>query len=147
MEFECESMTYLGCERMDYVKELMLVNREEIICKNMCCIGCQDSNKCSYHCNRSDLPKEERLIPTRDSEEIRQEKILGIRCYRCGKEINRQGTRIGICSAEIEEAWICEECIKEMCGPGTYIERKEDLSETFKKSKIGKLKYEQLSFL
>ena len=119
MEFECSDMTHLGCERMDYVKELMLANREKSICKNMCCIGCQDKNMCSYNCNRSDLPKEERMIPVLDSEEIRQEKLLGIRCYRCGKVINRQGIRQGKEASGIEEVWICEQCIKEMCGPGS----------------------------
>ena len=42
MEFECENMTAFGCERMDSVKELMLLeqieNNEELdlsrVCKN-----------------------------------------------------------------------------------------------------------------
>ena len=44
----------------------------------------------------------------------------------------------------IEKVWICKECIKEMRGPGTYIE---DPGDEFKKSKIEKLEYEQISFL
>ena len=48
MEFECENLTTLGCERMDSVKELMLLEQiesnEELdlnrICKNQCCYTC-----------------------------------------------------------------------------------------------------------
>lgn len=144
MDFECSDMSALGCERMDYVKELMLANREDSICKNMCCIGCEDKNMCCYTCNRSELPKEERMIPTRDSEEIEQEKLLGIRCFRCGKVINRKGKESPMQASGIEKVWICKECIKEMRGPGTYIE---DPGDEFKKSKIEKLEYEQISFL
>ena len=60
MEFECENMTPFGCERMDTVKELMLLeqieNNEELdlnrICKNQCCKGCDNLNKCGYTCGR-----------------------------------------------------------------------------------------------
>ena len=50
MEFECENLTTLGCERMDSVKELMLLEQiesnEELdlnrICKNQCCKDCDN---------------------------------------------------------------------------------------------------------
>lgn len=121
MEFKCADMTHLGCERMDYVKDLMLVNKEDHLCKNMCCIGCEDRNSCSYHCNRSDLPGEKRMIPTYD-EELKTEKLLGIRCYKCGKIINQQGHKLNILSEEADCLWYCDDCFKWLCGPGTYKE-------------------------
>lgn len=56
MEFECENMTPFGCERMDSVKELMLLEQiesnEELdlnrICKNQCCKDCDNTNQCCY---------------------------------------------------------------------------------------------------
>ena len=58
MEFECENLTTLGCERMDSVKELMLFEQIESdieldlnnICKRQCCKDCD--NKCSYECGK-----------------------------------------------------------------------------------------------
>ena len=58
MEFECKNLTTLGCERMDAVKELMLLELIESdleidlneICKRQCCKDCE--NKCSYECGR-----------------------------------------------------------------------------------------------
>ena len=58
MEFECENLTTLGCERMDAVKELMLFEQIESnveldlnnICKRQCCKDCD--NKCSYECGK-----------------------------------------------------------------------------------------------
>lgn len=58
MEFECESLTTLGCERMDAVKELMLLEQIESnveldlnnICKRQCCKDCD--NKCNYECGK-----------------------------------------------------------------------------------------------
>lgn len=148
MEFECSEMTHLGCEKMDFVKELMLTNREEILCKNMCCVGCEES--CGYRCGRADLSKEKRMIPIRDSEEVIQEKLLGIRCYRCGKEINQEGCNLNVLSFEVSHLWYCEDCFKWLCGPGVYKEHKEDVedpNELEEESNIEKIEYEQLSFL
>ena len=58
MEFECENLTTLGCERMNSVKELMLFEQIESdieldlnnICKRQCCKDCD--NKCSYECGK-----------------------------------------------------------------------------------------------
>lgn len=58
MEFECENLTTLGCERMDAVKELILLEQIENgieldlnnICKQQCCKDCKD--KCSYECGK-----------------------------------------------------------------------------------------------
>lgn len=148
MEFECSEMTYLGCERMDFVKGLMLTNRDEILCKNMCCVGCEES--CGYRCSRAGLSKEKRMIPIRDSEEVQMEKLLGIRCFRCGKVINQEGHKLESFPLEPFEyscKWYCEECFKWLCGPGVYKEHKEDPSDEFRESDIEKIEYEQLSFL
>ena len=116
MEFECSEMTYLGCEKMNYVKELMLANREEILCKNMCCINCENANLCGYLCERSRLSKEKRLTPIRDSEEIQMERLLGIRCYNCKKVINQEGHRLNVFSSEVECVYLCEDCFKKVIG-------------------------------
>ena len=58
MEFECENLTTLGCERMDSVKELMLFEQIESdieldlnnICRKQCCKDFD--NKCSYECGK-----------------------------------------------------------------------------------------------
>ena len=58
MEFECENLTTLGCERMNSVKELMLFEQIENdteldlnnICRKQCCKDCD--NKCSYECGK-----------------------------------------------------------------------------------------------
>ena len=58
MEFECENLTTLGCERMDSVKELMLFEQIENdteldlnnICRKQRCKDCD--NKCSYECGK-----------------------------------------------------------------------------------------------
>ena len=58
MEFECENLTTLGCERMNSVKELMLFEQIESdieldlnnICRKQCCTDCD--NKCSYECGK-----------------------------------------------------------------------------------------------
>lgn len=58
MEFECENLTTLGCERMDAVKELMMFEQIENgieldlnnICRKQCCKDCD--NKCSYECGK-----------------------------------------------------------------------------------------------
>ena len=58
MEFECENLTTLGCERMNSVKELMLFEQIESdieldlnnICRKQCCKECD--NKCSYECGK-----------------------------------------------------------------------------------------------
>lgn len=46
--FECENMTPFGCERMDAVKELQLIEMIEswyfdtdTLCKNQCCKECE----------------------------------------------------------------------------------------------------------
>lgn len=59
MEFECENLTTLGCERMDSVKELQLVEMIEswyfdadTLCKNQCCKDCDRTKNCSYTCGR-----------------------------------------------------------------------------------------------
>lgn len=79
MEFECENMTPFGCERMDSVKELMLLeqieNNEELdlsrVCKNQCCKDCDNLNKCGYTCGR---------ISWKDPvEEFKQEEIKTIK--------------------------------------------------------------------
>lgn len=113
MDFECSNMSIFGCERMDYVKELMLADREELICINMCCIGCLEN--CGYRCNKSKGTKEGRLAPN-ISEELETEKLLGIRCYNCGKEINREGHKLNILSDEVEEIWFCDDCFKSLIG-------------------------------
>lgn len=72
MEFECENMTAFGCERMDSVKELQLVEMVEswyfdtdTLCKNQCC------KNCSYTCGR---------ISWKDPvEEFKQEEIKTIK--------------------------------------------------------------------
>ena len=58
MEFKCENLTTLGCERMDSVKELMLFEQIESdieldlnnICRKQCCKDCD--NKCNYECGK-----------------------------------------------------------------------------------------------
>lgn len=115
MEFKCADMTVFGCERMDYVKNLMLVNKEKHICKNMCCIDCEDKNMCSYHCNRSEWPENERMIPTYD-EELEMERLLGIRCYNCKKVINQEGHKMKTCSSRVECLYLCNDCFKRVIG-------------------------------
>ena len=83
MEFECGSMTSFGCERMDGVKELIMAEIEEAI--------------------------EE--IKEKD-EELRQEKLLGIKCYNCAKEINQEGHKANIRSDEADCVWLCDDCFK-----------------------------------
>lgn len=127
MEFKCGDMTHLGCERQDYVKELMLANKEEHICKNACCIGCADKNICAYHCNRSEWPEEKRLIPTYD-ENIEMERLLGIRCYNCKKVINQEGHRLNVFSSEVECVYLCEDCFKKVIGDQSKYKKNEQLS-------------------
>ena len=58
MEFECENLTTLGCERMNSVKELMLFEQIESdieldlnnIGSKQCCKDCD--NKCSHECGK-----------------------------------------------------------------------------------------------
>ena len=57
--FECENMTPCGCERMDAVKELQLIEMIEswyfdtdTLCKNQCCKECEKIKKCGYRCGR-----------------------------------------------------------------------------------------------
>lgn len=111
---KCENMTHLGCERMDAVKELMLLNSEDI-CKNICCYECKKAHsQCGYSCNKATYLEEERKIY--NSEELRQEKLLGIKCYNCEKEINQEGKKMNILNEETDCIWLCNDCFKKMGG-------------------------------
>lgn len=158
LEFKCGNMTSFGCKRMDGVKELIMmeikeeiedikekneVRRPELIamiqqekmCNNVCCYGCEKDNLCVYRCNRVDWPDEERKINYND-EELRQEKLLGIKCYNCAKEINQEGHKMNICSAEADCIWLCDECFMKACG---------DQSK-FEKDEMKQVEYKQISF-
>lgn len=156
MEFECGSMTSFGCERMDGVKELIMAEIEEAIeeikeqdearrpeliamiqqekmCTNACCYGCEKSNLCVYTCNRVDWPDEERKINYKD-EELRQEKLLGIKCYNCAKEINQEGHKANIRSDVTDCVWLCDDCFKRACGDQSKFEDlAKKLKEKFKR--------------
>lgn len=156
MEFECGNMTSFGCKRMDGVKELIMMEiKEEIedmkeqdearrqelivmvqqekICKNVCCYGCEKANSCVYTCNRVYWPDEERKIKYND-EELRQEKLLGIKCYNCEKEINQEGHKANIRSDVTDCVWLCDDCFKRACGDQSKFEDlAKELKEKFKR--------------
>ena len=143
-EFKCGNLTYLGCKRMDAVKELMPLNNDGI-CTNICCNSCKEV--CSYRCNQADLSNAERA-KNYESEELRQEKLLGIKCYNCAKEINQEGHKMNICSAEADSVWLCDECFHKACGDQSKFEdlERERLKYEFEKEEIKQVDYEQLSF-
>ena len=159
MEFECGNMTSFGCKRMDGVKELIMMEiKEEIedmkeqdearrqelivmvqqekICKNVCCYGCEKANSCVYTCNRVYWPDEERKIKYND-EELRQEKLLGIKCYNCEKEINQEGHKANIRSDVTDCVWLCDDCFKRACGDQSKFE---DLAKELKE-KLSPIEY------
>ena len=147
MEFECGNLTQFGCGRMDGVKEIMEYNNDGI-CTNICCYGCEKSNSCVYKCNRVDWPDEERKINYND-EELRQEKLLGIKCYNCAKEINQEGHKMNIRSDEADCVWLCDDCFHKACGDQSKFENleRERLKYEFEKEEIKQVDYEQLSFI
>lgn len=170
LEFKCGNMTSFGCKRMDGVKELIMmeikeeiedikekneVRRQELIaiiqqekmCTNACCYGCEKSNLCVYTCNRVYWPDEERKINYND-EELRQEKLLGIKCYNCAKEINQEGHKANIRSDEADCVWLCDDCFHKACGDQSKFKdlEKERLKYKFEKEEIKVVEYTQLSF-
>lgn len=78
------------------------------------------------------------------SEELERKALLKNR--RAQKGQTDTSVRATLVAIE-EEVWVCDSCLKEMCGPGIYEEHKEDLSDEFKRSNIEKVEYEQISFL
>ena len=158
LEFKCGNMTSFGCKRMDGVKELIMMEirspeliamiQQEKMCTNACCYGCEKSNLCVYRCNRVDWPDEERKINYND-EELRQEKLLGIKCYNCAKEINQEGHKANIRSDEADCVWLCDDCFHKACGDQSKFKdlEKERLKYKFEQKEIKTIKYEQLSFI
>lgn len=55
-DFACEYMRDTGCEKMYYVKDLILraIQEGENIepCKEQCCLGCQKSWSCGFQCGQ-----------------------------------------------------------------------------------------------
>ena len=116
MDFKCANMTINGCERMFVVKEMLLLEIKESNpvfctlepCTNICCLDCTREN-CTYRCNRCGWTEEMLKIKS-NNEELKIERLLGIRCYNCLDVINQQGHYFKTCSDKVEGLWICQSC-------------------------------------
>ena len=79
---------------------------------------------------------------------MRQEKLLGIKCYNCAKEINQEGHKANIRSDEADCIWLCDDCFHKACGDQSKFEdlERERLKYEFEKEEIKQVDYEQLTF-